>query len=192
LTTQLDEFFFEIAPRTRIKAIFDQIKVVGGERKVRALKLAIGAGKQTDTAVIGDSITDCKMLREIRRAGGISIAFNGNAYALPYANIGMACADVRPLYLILTTFREGGLKSARDLARLWEVECREFARDRRLVPKKALRPELARFFADVSDDKEFPRLSVLDEKSKEQLQQIAAIHAKFRSFLRGQQTAQLG
>jgi energy-converting hydrogenase A subunit R len=152
---------------------------------------AIGVGKQTDTAVIGDSITDYKMLQEIRRAGGISIAFNGNSYALPYANIGMACADIRPLHLVLTAFREGGLKSAFNLAALWEVECREFARDPRLVPNHALRPELARFFANA-DDTEFPRLSVLNKRNREQLQQIAAIHAKFRSLVRGQETAQLG
>ncbi len=192
LATQLDEFFFEIAPRTRIKAIFDQITVVGGKRKVRALMSAIGVGKQTDTAVIGDSITDYKMLQEIRRTGGISIAFNANSYALPYANIGMACADIRPLYLVLTAFREAGLKSAFDLATLWELECREFVRDPRLVPKHALRPELARFFANASDDTEFPRLSVLDKRDKEQLQQIAVIHTKFRSLIRGQETAQLG
>ncbi|MGZ4882944.1 MAG: hypothetical protein ACXV2A_03530 [Halobacteriota archaeon] len=191
LATQLDEFFFEIVPRTRIKAIFDQITVVGGERKVQALMSAIGAGKQTDTAVIGDSITDYKMLQEIRSAGGISIAFNGNSYALPYANIGMACADIRPLHLILTAFREGGLKSAFELARLWEVECREFARDPCLVPSHALRPELARFFANAYDT-EFPRFSVLNKRNKEQLQQIAAIHAKFRSLIRGHETAQLG
>ena len=191
LATQLDEFFFEIAPRTRIKAIFDQIMVVGGKRKVQALISAIGVGKPTDTAVIGDSITDYKMLQEIRSAGGISIAFNGNSYALPYANIGMACADIRPLYLVLTAFREGGLKSAFDLASLWEVERREFARDPRLVPNHASRPELARFFANAHD-KEFPRLSLLNKRNKEQLQQIAAIHAKFRSLIRGQETAQLG
>jgi hypothetical protein len=39
---------------------------------------------------------------------------------------------------------------------------------------------------------EFPRLSVLNKRNKEQLQQIAAIHAKFRSLIRGQETAQLG
>jgi len=166
--------------------------VVGGKRKVSALMSAIGAGKLTDTAVIGDSITDYKMLEEIRNAGGISIAFNGNSYALPYANIGVACADIRPLYLVLTAFREGGLKSAFDLATLWEVQCREFARDPRLVPRHGLRPELASFFANASDGTEFPRLSVLDKRDKEQLQQIAAIHKKFRSLIRGQETARLG
>jgi hypothetical protein len=53
-------------------------------------------------------------------------------------------------------------------------------------------PELSRFFAIASDNTVFPRLNVLRGKTDEQLQQIAAIHAKFRSLVRGQDTALLG
>ena len=192
LTTQLDEFFFEKAPRTRINAIFDKVTVVGGERKVRALMSAIGGAHAKQAAAIGDSITDYKMLQRIRSAGGLSVAFNGNVYALPHANIGMACVDIRPLHLILTEFRAGGVKSAFDLATLWEDQCSEFVRDPRLIPKHAVIPELARFFANASDDTVFPRLNVLKSRTEEQLQEIAAIHAKFRSLVRGQDTALLG
>lgn len=192
LAAKLDEFFFRIVPRTRIKAIFDQIIVLGGTRKVRALLSAVDGGRQGDTAVIGDSITDYKMLEKIRKAGGISVAFNGNCYALPYANIGMACADIRPLYLILSAFQEGGLESAYDSATLWEAKCREFAKHPNLIPVPAVRPELVAFFINATDNKKFPRLSVLNKKNREQMEQIAAIHGKFRSFVRGQETARLG
>ena len=192
LATQLDEFFFEKVPSTRINAVFDEVTVVGGERKVRALMSAIGGANAKQTAAIGDSITDYKMLQRIRNLGGLSVAFNGNAYALPYANIGMACADIRPLHLILTEFRAGGVKSAFDLATLWENQCREFVRDPRLIPKHVLTAELASFFANAYDDTVFPRLNVLKSRTDEQLQQIAAVHAKFRSLVRGQDTASLG
>jgi len=192
LTTQLDDFFFEKVPRTRIKAIFDKVTVVGGERKVQALMSAIRGARTKETAAIGDSITDYKMLQRIRGAGGLSVAFNGNDYALPYANIGMACVDIRSLHLILTQFRAGGVKSAFDLAACWEHECCKFVRDPRLIPKHALSPELARFFANASNDTVFPRLHVLEGRTKEQLQEIAAVHAKFRSLVRGQDTALLG
>jgi energy-converting hydrogenase A subunit R len=192
LATQLDEFFFEKVPNTRINAIFDKVTVVGGEHKVRALMSAIGRAPAKQTAVIGDSITDYKMLERIRSVGGLSVAFNGNAYALPHANIGMACVDIRPLYLILAEFRAGGVKSAFDLANLWEDQCREFVRDPRLIPTHAVIPELARFFASTPEDTVFPRLNVLKGKTDEQMQQIAALHAKFRSLVRGQDTASLG
>jgi energy-converting hydrogenase A subunit R len=193
LATRLDEFFFEKVPNTRIRMIFDKVTVVGGERKVRALISAIGSHAQMkDTAAIGDSITDYKMLQRIQSGGGLSVAFNGNMYALPHANIGMACVDIRPLHIILTEFREGGITSAFDLATLWENECHEFMRDPSLIPKHALRPELARFFANASDDTVFPRLNVLNDRTEEELQQIAAIHSKFRNLVRGQDTARLG
>jgi energy-converting hydrogenase A subunit R len=191
LANMLDEFFFKTVPHTRIKAVFDQITVIGGTRKVQALISAIGDGKKQETAVIGDSITDYKMLEEVRSAGGIAVAFNANSYALPYANVGIACADIRPLYLVLNAFRGGGLNSAIDLVASWEAQCREFARDPISIPNYALRPELTKFFADASNDTTFPRLHVLDGRNKEQMQQIGAIHAKFRSLIRGQETAKL-
>jgi energy-converting hydrogenase A subunit R len=192
LATQLDEFFFEKVPRTRINAIFDKINVVGGERKVQALMSAVRGARTKETAAIGDSITDYRMLQWIQSAGGLSVAFNGNIYALPYANIGMACVDIRPLYLILTEFRAGGVKSSLDAATCWEHECREFVRDPRLIPKHALGPKLAHFFANASDHTVFPRFNVLKSRTDEQMRQIAAVHAKFRSLVRGQDTALLG
>lgn len=192
LAIELDKFFFEKVPSTRINAIFDKMTVVGGERKVRALLSAIGGAHAKQTAAIGDSITDYKMLQWIQSTGGLAVAFNGNAYALPHANIGMACADIRPLHLILTEFRAGSVRSASDLATLWEDQCSNFVRDPRLIPKRDGMPELARFFDNASDDTVFPRLNVLRGRADEQLQQIAALHAKFRTLVRGQDTALLG
>jgi hypothetical protein len=61
-----------------------------------------------------------------------------------------------------------------------------------LIPKHAVTPELARFFASAPDNTVFPRLNVLTSKTDEQLQKIAAVHARFRSLVRGQDTALLG
>jgi energy-converting hydrogenase A subunit R len=192
LATRLNEFFFEKVRKTQINAIFDKISVLGGQRKVTALMSVIRGTPAKQTAAIGDSITDCKMLSQIQRAGGLSVAFNGNMYALPCADIGMACVDIRPLYLILTVFRAGGVKSAFDLAALWEDQFSEFLHNPDLAPKQAMKPELKHFFAKAPNDAIFPRLNVLKSKTDQQLEQIAAVHAKFRSLVRGQDTALLG
>jgi energy-converting hydrogenase A subunit R len=192
LAAELNQFFFEKIPNTRINEIFEKVSVVGGRRKVEALMSVIGSAHARQTAAIGDSITDYKMLQRISSAGGLSVAFNGNMYSLPHANIGIACVDIRPLYLILTKFRAGGVNSAFDIVTLWEDQFSEFLRDPRLIPKHATTPELARFFAIAPDNTVFPRLNVLTSKTDEQLQQIAAVHAKFRSLVRGQDTALLG
>lgn len=193
LVTQLDEFFFEKAPSTRMGEIFDNVTVVGGQRKVQAAIAASGGiTRMQETAAIGDSITDYKMLERIKNAGGLSVAFNGNAYALPHAEIGMAGIDIRPLHLILTEFRAGGVKSALNLASLWEERCREFCEKPWLIPARALNPQLTRFFVKASDPRVFPRFHILQNRTEQELQQIAETHAKFRNFVRGRETAQLG
>ncbi|MGZ4892574.1 MAG: hypothetical protein ACXVIS_00820 [Halobacteriota archaeon] len=192
LAAPLNQFFFKKIPKTRINEIFKRVSVVGGKRKVEALMSVIGSRNSKQTAVIGDSITDYKMLHRIRSAGGLSVAFNGNMYSLPYANIGIACVDIRPLYPILTEFRAGGLNSAFNVATLWEDRFSEFISDSSLIPKHGLNPELTRFFAIAPDTTVFPHLNVLTNKTDKQLQKIAAVHARFRSLIRGQDTALLG
>jgi energy-converting hydrogenase A subunit R len=192
IAAQLNQFFFEIIPNTRINEIFKRISVVGGTRKVEALMSVIRSRNTKQTAVVGDSITDYKMLHQISRAGGLSVAFNGNMYSLPHANIGIACVDIRPLYPILKEFRAGGLNSAFNVATLWEDQLSEFISDSSLIPKYAITPKLVRFFAIAPDNTVFPRFNVLTSKTDEQLQKIAEVHARFRSLVRGEDTALLG
>jgi len=193
LVSQLDEFFFEKAPSTRMGEIFDSVTVVGGQRKVQAALAASGGTmRMRETAAIGDSITDYKMLEGIKNAGGLSVAFNGNTYALPYAEIGMACVDIRPLHLMLAEFKAGGLKSALNLAAVWEEQGRDFCREPWLIPARALSPKLKRFLVAASDPKVCPRFHVLEHRTEQELLHIAETHANFRNFVRGQETAQLG
>jgi hypothetical protein len=166
---------------------------VGGQRKVEAAVAASGGRRHLqETAAIGDSITDYKMLESIKNAGGLSVAFNGNAYALPNAEIGMACADIRPLHLILAEFRAGGVKAALNLASLWEMQCREFFKEPWLVPTRALSPKLTSFFIKASDSRVFPRFHILQNRTEQEFQHIAEMHARFRNFVRGRDTSLLG
>jgi len=96
------------------------------------------------------------------------------------------------LYLLLKEFRAGGVNSAFDVATLWEDRLSEFLSDPRLIPNQATTPELSRFFAFAPDNAVFPHFNILTCKTDDQLQQIAAVHAKFRSLVRGQDTALLG
>ncbi len=190
---RLDSFFFDQVPRTSIQAIFDQISVVGGERKVNALMRAIGdEGSLLRTAVVGDSITDYKMLEKVRRSRGLSVVFNGNDYALPYGNIGMACSDIRPMYLVFAAFREGGLDVACDVAKQWEAAERVFMKNPGQIPRQFATGALRKFFMDSPDDAAFPRFNLLEGKSERQLEGISATHGRFRSMVRGTSTAKLG
>jgi energy-converting hydrogenase A subunit R len=107
---RLDKFFFSELPASPFGKIMDKMSVVGGARKVTAAKNIAelhGMGLK-DLAVIGDSITDFKMLKAVHEAGGLAAAFNGNQYAIPYATVGCATTNMMDMYDILKTWMAGG------------------------------------------------------------------------------------
>jgi len=110
----LDDFFFEKITESRLGGIFQEISVVGGERKVSAMEKFIDeAGEGFDKAMaVGDSITDFKMLLKLKNKGGLGVVFNGNEYAVPNADVGLATMDMRGLLPIASAFFHDGRKGA--------------------------------------------------------------------------------
>jgi energy-converting hydrogenase A subunit R len=111
---RLDRFFWGNLPKTPLVRIMEEMKVVGGQRKVDAAKKI--AQKHdvdlSDIIVVGDSITDLKMLDAVNKAGGLSIAFNGNRYAIPKATMGLATTNMLDLLNILVHWKDGGRDAA--------------------------------------------------------------------------------
>lgn len=120
LIRELDELYFEKLPRMGCN-VFELVKVCGGRRKTDAVKRIMEENDSDPSRimVVGDSITDYDMLRFARDNGGLSIAFNGNEYSIPYASIAIASTDLRYIYLVASAFVEGKEK-ALDVARRWE------------------------------------------------------------------------
>lgn len=112
---KLDEFYWETIPRTELGPLFQGLKVVGGRRKVRALEgFCREAGAYLgQVAVVGDSITDLQMLKAVEAAGGLSIVFNGNRYALPFGTVGVASVSLMNLLPALQTWLEHGREALR-------------------------------------------------------------------------------
>ncbi len=112
----LDEFYWHELPRRPSGKLLSSIEVVGGERKVKALRMFMeryGIG-MSDVVAIGDSITDFKMLRAVRDEGGLAIVFNGNQYAIPYGTVGVASTDLRSIIPLVDAFSSGGLDAAKE------------------------------------------------------------------------------
>ena len=105
----LDRFFWQELPKTNLGKLMKQVRPIGGQRKVEALNLfAQAEGKAlVEWVVVGDSITDFKMLREVDQAGGLAIAFNANEYALPYATMGLASTHLSDLWEVLNVWYKG-------------------------------------------------------------------------------------
>jgi len=105
----LDLFFWEKLPATNLGKIIEEVKPVGGQRKVAALdRFAEKYGQPlSEWVVVGDSITDFRMLQAVEQAGGLAIAFNANQYALPYSTMGLASTLVSDLSEVLSTWKKG-------------------------------------------------------------------------------------
>lgn len=105
----LDRFYWQKLPQTSSGRIISQVKPVGGRRKVEALEhFSTRTGKPLSCwIVVGDSITDFKMLQAVNKAGGLAIAFNANEYALPYSTMGLASTNLDDLHIALEAWEKG-------------------------------------------------------------------------------------
>jgi energy-converting hydrogenase A subunit R len=193
LVNKLDKVFFNDIPKTKLGKVFDQIKVIGGERKVTAMIKAIGSLNQVkDTMAIGDSITDCKMLKAVKEGYGLSIAFNGNAFSLPYASIAVASEDIRSISPLAKLFTKGGRELVFAATKLWEDNFKENGIDSKKISKDGLTPEIAQFLIENKYLLKFPHINLIENISDEKLHYVAEIHKRFRSIVRGTAVAKLG
>jgi len=115
----LDHFFWEKLPTTELGEVIEQVKPMGGRRKVAALNKFADKYDQplSRWVVVGDSITDFRMLQTVEAAGGLAIAFNANEYALPYATMSLASTFVSDLNEVLPAWQKGYRKEIEKVVR---------------------------------------------------------------------------
>jgi energy-converting hydrogenase A subunit R len=108
IKSSLDKFFWERLPQTDLGAAIREVKPVGGRRKVAALEKFADKYMEplSNWVVIGDSITDFRMLKVVEEAKGLAIAFNANEYALPYATMSLASTHISDLQAALEAWQK--------------------------------------------------------------------------------------
>jgi len=106
---RLDYFFWEKLPTTDLGTAIKELKPIGGRRKVAALNKFADSYDQplSKWVVIGDSITDFRMLQAVEKEGGLAIAFNANEYALPYSTMSLASTSISDLTEVLEAWQKG-------------------------------------------------------------------------------------
>jgi len=119
---RLDYFFWEKLPTTDLGTAIKEVKPVGGRRKVAALNKFADAYDQplSKWVVIGDSITDFRMLQAVEEAGGLAIAFNANEYALPCATMSLASTSISDLMEVSEAWQKDGRKGAEKIVKVKE------------------------------------------------------------------------
>jgi len=105
----LDSFFWEKLPTTDLGLAIKEVKPVGGRRKVAALNRFADSHQQplSNWVVVGDSITDFRILQKVEEEKGLAIAFNANEYALPYSTMGLASISISDLTEVLEVWQKG-------------------------------------------------------------------------------------
>jgi energy-converting hydrogenase A subunit R len=184
ITRRLDELFFQQLPALGFD-IFST-RVVGGERKAEAVR-TIAADKGIavrDIIAVGDSITDYKMLNEVAILGGIAVVFNGNEYAVPYANVGLASVDIRFLSLICEAFTQHGKEAVMELVTSWELNRESFANDPAVIPDNVVTAEIRAFLTAHAGKLAFPYFHNIERADDRKRAEITAIHKRFRMQVR--------
>ncbi len=115
----LDYFYWEKLPHTKIGGAIKEVKPVGGRRKVAALTKFAEAHSQplSQWVVVGDSITDFRMLQAVGEAGGLAIAFNANEYALPCSLMSLASTSIADLKEVLQAWQKSQRKGVEKLVK---------------------------------------------------------------------------
>ena len=111
----LDYFYRQKLAQASSGGIIGQVTPVGGKRKVEALGNFSTRIKKPliRWTVVGDSITDFKMLQTVNKAGGLAIAFNANEYALPYSTLGLASVSLYDLWVVLEAWEQSGRRGVK-------------------------------------------------------------------------------
>ena len=192
---RLDRFYYRDMKGTELGRIMDGIKVVGGQRKVDAL-LKIGQMNNknlSEIVAVGDSITDYKMLDVVRKERGIAIVFNGNDYAIPYANFGLASQDMRFLLILTDSYVSGGGANVRRVVKEWEVNRETFVEKPEKISDESIPDDVRNFLIEKKSDPRFmpPHINYLENADKNKIESTIKIHKEFREFVRGE-AARLG
>jgi energy-converting hydrogenase A subunit R len=195
IKASLDRFFWEDLPKTPMGKVMKEVSVVGGQRKMDAVdKIAKKAERGTEEVVaVGDSITDYKMLGTVKDAGGVAVAFNGNQYSIPYANVGLASTDMRMILVIIEGYECGQTKGAISVVREWEEHGDAFLKNPHSIHEDIAPEIVRRLLAEKQSDKEFmkPQFHVLQGIGELKKEEVLAIHKKARTLVRGE-AAKLG
>lgn len=107
---RLNQIFWIQLPSMISGQLLQSITLIGGIEKAQKVNAVTSQLKSqlANVMYVGDSITDAQALRLVREHGGLSVAFNGNRYALEQANLAIIAENNFILALIAFLFCQYG------------------------------------------------------------------------------------
>lgn len=179
---RLDDIFWEEMTDLSSYELILQVNPVGGEEKSNSI---LDVRRRTgieleDTMYIGDSITDVQAFQLVREAGGLTVSFNGNAYAIREAEIAVLSPDTVITSVLAEAFDRAGKEGVLALVEKWN---RESLRISGLAHDYLLR-EVERVFPD--------ELPIVSRITAENRAELAEKSSQFRRRVRGESIGGLG
>lgn len=115
---RMEHIFWEIIPEMDIGRIYEEVTPVGGREKARALEesLAQTGLRMADAMYVGDSITDVEAFKAVRVGGGVAVSFNGNHYAVNFAEFIVVADNAWPVALLAAIFQRWGKEGMMELS----------------------------------------------------------------------------
>ncbi len=140
----LDEFF----SRHEIWKICEKVRAVGAGEKAKIVKEYCEKHRVEFPIAIGDSISDYKMFEEVRKLGGVAIAFNGNEFAINHADVAIVSNSAAAEAAVIDLLMREGERAINNLPEL------------RLPDElKAINPKYEVFLLDQCDKSEVVKKS---------------------------------
>ena len=155
---RLDEIFWKEVSNMQAGKMFKEVNPVGGFEKANAVKDIVKKTNVSlsDVIYVGDSITDVDPFRLVRKAGGLTVSFNGNRYAVREAEIAVMSHHTDITTVLADVFNRFGKQKVLELVENWYLNALRplcdlslFRKFRTLYPEKA--PIIKRITADNMD-----------------------------------------
>jgi len=178
---RLDEIFWRELSNMNVGKIFTEVNPVGGEEKAQAVQQIVTRFKSDlrNVMYVGDSITDVSAFRLVRNRGGLTISFNGNAYAVREAEIAVLSEDASVTAVLAGAFNKLGKRFVLELAGSWEPSSLE---------KFGLAQPLKKSLFKLGE-KKLPRVEVVTAENRDKLMKEST---SFRKTVRGEAIGKLG
>ncbi len=106
----IDEIIWEKIAKMKVGEMLKDVNPIGGIEKANAVKDFVSKrnGELENTIYVGDSITDVYAYRLVRNAGGLTVSFNGNDYAVREAEIAVLSPNTQITSYIADVFSRDG------------------------------------------------------------------------------------
>ncbi|MDH5389776.1 MAG: HAD hydrolase family protein [Candidatus Bathyarchaeota archaeon] len=178
---KLDEIFWEEISKMESGKMLEEVNPVGGYEKAKAVQNIVERlDRRLDNVMyVGDSITDVQPFQLVRKSGGLTVSFNGNAYAIREAEIAVLSGNTIVNSVLAEAFSRLGKDHTIRLVGEWNPSGLK-----KYCVSSILREHMFKLYPEA-----FPQVEIITATNRERLKKESSV---FRKTVRGEAIGKLG